>query len=349
MKYILSAIIFISILLGCGEKNKETVVKEQIDKYAFDTADIKTVPIKETNQNYRLYYNLEKNKTYNYRISVLSTNKQKLIMPDTTLSQTINQTSVYLAGFNLKNIDKDSTLEIGCNISSIKLNINSDQNSASYESGVTPDSVVKQKFAEYDALINNEFSIRISKYGEISEIFRVDNIVNKYLNTKGIADSVSGTQKDQMRMGIIEGLLKPLVIQVFRQFPKKPVGVDSTWSFSQPPAPIIIFKSQNTTTFKLTNLEKTGDEKLAVIKAGLITNITGKNTMTDKGIVYEFKKPVTDAGGKIYFNLSRGVIQKSKTSIKVHISFSMETQTPQGKQKGNREEETNTTNVVELL
>jgi hypothetical protein len=349
MKYILYTIIFISLLIGCGEKDKETAIKEQKDKYAFDTTDIKTVPVKETNQDYRLNYNLEKNKTYNYRISVLSTNKQKFIVPDTTLSQTLNQTSVYLAGFNLENIDKDSTLEIGCNISSIKLNISSDQNSASYESGVTPDSLIKQNFAEYDALINNEFSIRISKYGEISEIFRVDNIVNKYLNTKGIADSVSATQKDQMRMGIIEGLLKPLVIQVFRQFPKKPVAVDSTWSFSQPPTSIIIFQSQNTTTYKLTNLEKTGDEKLAIIKAGLITKITGKNTMTDKGIVYEFKKPVTDASGKIYFNLSRGVIQKSKTSLKIHLSFSMETQTPKGKQKGNREEETNTTNVVELL
>ncbi len=218
-----------------------------------------------------------------------------------------------------------------------------------YESGVTPDSIVKQGFAEYDALVNNEFDIRVSKYGEIHDIFRVDNIINKYLNTKGLADSASSTEKDQLKMEIIERVLKPLVIQIFRQLPKKTIAVDSTWSFSQPPAQLIVFRSQNTTTYKLKNLEKSGDDKLAVIVAGLITKVSGNNTMTKDGVVYSFKKPVTNAGGKIYFNLSQGLIQKSKTSTTINLSYSMEMQTPKGKQKGNRDEITSTTNIVELL
>ena len=359
IKYIIISILLFILLTGCGEKNKETTVKEQIenpglsgkDKFAVDTADIKTTPLEEPNRNYDLSYRLEKKQNYNYRVSTISSDHQKLISKDTTIDQTITQSIIYLAELNLKDIDKDSIFEVGCNISSIKLELHQlpTQNSISYESGVTPDSIVKQRFAEYDALVNNEFSIRISKYGEISDIYRVDNILNKYLNTKEIADSVTGTQKDQMKMGIIEGVLKPIIIQIFRQLPKKPVSVDSTWSFTQPPAPLIVFQSQNTTTYKLANLEKSGNEKLAVIEAGLITKIAGKNTMTNQGVVYEFKKPVTHAEGKIYFNLSRGLIQKSKTSTEINISVSMEAQTPKGKQKGNREEETTTTNIVELL
>ncbi len=352
MKYnVVAAIIFFAVIVGCGEKSNDTAVKEQKDKFAVDTSDIKTTPLQESNKSYILNYSLQKNKTYNYRISTTSSDHQKIIASDTTLDQTINQSAIYLAGLNLKDIDKDSILEINCSISSVKIDIRQlpSQNSMSYESGVTPDSVVKQRFAEYDALVNNEFGIRVSKYGEISDIFKVENIVNKYLYTKGIADSVGNTQKDQLRMEIIEGVLKPLVIQIFRQLPKGPVGVDSAWSFSQPPAPLIVFQSQNTSTYKLTNLEKSGDNKLAVIEAGLLTKVTGNNTLTKNGVVYSFKKPETQAGGKIYFNLSQGMIQKSKTSTKIILSFSMEMQTPKGKQKGNREEETSTTNIVELL
>ena len=351
MKYTIITIILVAILFGCGEKNKETAVQETKDKYAFDTTDIKTTPLHESNTSYNLNYSLLKNKTYNYRITTISSDHQKIVAQDTTLNQTVQQSAIYLASLQLKDVDKDSILEINCNISSIKLDIQQlpGFNSISYESGVTPDSIVKQRFAEYDALVNNEFSLRVSKYGEISDIFRVENIVNKYLNIKGTADSVNGTQRDQLKMEITEGVLKPLVIQIFRQLPKKSVAVDSTWSFSQPPTPLIVFQSQNTTTYKLKNLEKSNDEKLAVIEAGLITKISGNNTVSKGGVVYNFNKPVTHAEGKIYFNLSQGLIQKSKTSTKINLSFSMEMQTPKGKQKGNREEETTTTNVVELL
>jgi hypothetical protein len=298
-----------------------------------------------------LSYDLDKNKTYKYRISSASSENQKVITSDTTFEQTITQSAEYLTGLNLKDIDKNGILEVNCSVSSIKIKLQHQpsQDSISYESGVTPDSVVKQRFAEYDALVNNEFGIRISKYGEISDIYKVDDILNKYLTITGTADSVTATQKDQIRMSIIEGILKPLVIQIFKQLPEKSVGVDSSWSFTRPPAPIIVFKSENTSTYKLTGLVKSGDDKLAVIKAGLITKVTGNNTLTKNGVVYIFSKPKTTADGQIYFNLSRGIIQKSHTSTKITLSVSMEMQTPNGKQKGSRNEETTTANTVELL
>ncbi|MEJ2616900.1 MAG: DUF6263 family protein [Ignavibacteriaceae bacterium] len=350
MKYIIAFLFFIT-LVSCKENNDNKTVSEQKDKLTVETSEIKSVPIIEPNKSYDLNYNLDKNKTYQYRISTTSSDHQKVTTSDTTFDMTINQSAEYLAGLNLKDIDKNGILEVNCNVSSVKINMRQEpsQNSISYESGVTPDSIVKQRFAEYDALVHNEFGIRISKFGEISDIYKVDNILKKYLDLKGASDSVTTTEKDQVRMEIIEGILKPLVLQIFRQLPEKSVGVDSSWSFSQPPTPLIVFKSENTTTYKLTSLEKSGDDKLAVIQAGLITKVTGDNTLTKNGVVYNFNKPKTQAGGQIYFNLSQGVIQKSKTSTKISLSFSMEMQTPKGKQKGNKEEETTTINTVELL
>lgn len=350
MKYFIAFLFFIT-LVSCKENNDNKTVSEQKDKSTVEASEIKSTPLFEPNKSYDLNYNLDKNKTYKYRISTTSSDHQKIITSDTTFDQTIDQSTEYLAGLNLKDIDKNGILEVDCNVSSVKISLQQQpsKNSISYQSGVTPDSVVKQRFAEYDAIVNNKFGIRISKYGEISDIFKVDDILNKYLNLKGAADSVNATQKDQIRMEMIEGILKPLVIQIFRQLPKKSIGVDSSWSFSQPPTPLIVFKSENTTTYKLTGLEKSGEDRLAVIQAGLITNVTGDNTLTKNGVVYNFNKPETKADGQIYFNLSQGLIQKSKTSTKISLSFSMEMQTPKGKQKGHREEVTTTTNTVELL
>ncbi len=101
MKYFIIAILALFTVIGCGEKNKETIVKDQKDKYAVDTSDIKTTPLQEPNQKYDLNYTLEKNKTYNYRISTTSSDDLKITTADTTLNQTINQSAVYLAGLKL--------------------------------------------------------------------------------------------------------------------------------------------------------------------------------------------------------------------------------------------------------
>jgi hypothetical protein len=86
-----------------------------------------------------------------------------------------------------------------------------------------------------------------------------------------------------------------------------------------------------------------------VLDASLNTKITGNNKVTDRGITYEFKKPVTQATGKVYFNITEGYILKSKTRTRVDISYTMEANTPQGKQKGTRFETTENINIVEML
>ena len=91
------------------------------------------------------------------------------------------------------------------------------------------------------------------------------------------------------------------------------------------------------------------DDKIAVIDAGLKTIISGDNKVTDRGATYIFKKPVTSAEGKIYFNISKGCVQKSKTNTRIHISYTMEVPTPKGLEKGTKTETVVNTNILELL
>jgi len=72
-------------------------------------------------------------------------------------------------------------------------------------------------------------------------------------------------------------------------------------------------------------------------------------TFSEKGINYKFEKPKSKADGKIYFNLDRGLIQKSRTQTSMENSYSMEMSSPEGIKKANAKEVTSNVNVIELL
>ena len=101
--------------------------------------------------------------------------------------------------------------------------------------------------------------------------------------------------------------------------------------------------------FSIRRIENFKEDKVAVINASLETKITGNNKVTEQGFTYEFKKPETEASGKIYFNVDKGCIQKARVKTKLVISYTMEGDTPAGKQKGSRSEVLEYTNIVELL
>jgi hypothetical protein len=143
--------------------------------------------------------------------------------------------------------------------------------------------------------------------------------------------------------------VKPLLAQIFREVPSHKMGEDSTWSYKRESLPVVVFKVDYENLYTVEKLEMYGDEKLAVIEGTIITKVTGNQTYTEKGINYKFEKPKSTAGGKIYFNLDKGLIQKSRTQTKMENSYSMEMPTPQGVKKANASEVTSNVNVIELL
>ncbi len=346
MKYVFGFIIFSMLIFGCSKKNEQVPVTAA--SFAFDSTDIKTTPVSNPNESFSIRYNFEKGKNYNYRLTSLSDDNQT-IKADTTILQHVTQNVTYLMTLSLSNVDKDTVMEMACNITSIKLDANANGKKTSYQSGLTKDSTERAQFAEYEALIQNPFSIRITKYGEILEVFRADKIVTKFLELKGTPATVTSEEKDALRKSIIEGALKPLLVQIFRQVPQNQVAKDSSWSFTQPPSQFLIYQLQNTNAYKVLSLDKFNNDKLAVIDAGLKSVLTGKDEITNRGVNYKFKKPVTSASGKIFFNLTKGCIQKSKTNTLINIYYTMEMKGPKGTEKGNKTEAIKSSNIVELV
>jgi hypothetical protein len=271
------------------------------------------------------------------------------IKSDTSITQNNKQSVIYILDLNLSNIDQDGVMEFSCNISSLLFNAILNGQAFGYQSGNTKDTASMKKYAEYSSLVDNPFSVRIGKNGGILEIFRVDKIMSKYLLLKDAALSATNAQKEGLRNSISEGELKPLLNQIFREMPSSSIKKDTSWSSPQPPAPFLIFKLANTNLFKLAGFEKLGNDTVAVINAGLKSVVLGDTKYEERGAKFEFKKPQPTASGTIYFNLTKGCIQKSNIKTQINIFYTMQAPSPKGIQKGSKNEVINNTNVLELL
>ncbi|HEY6906531.1 MAG TPA: DUF6263 family protein, partial [Ignavibacteriaceae bacterium] len=280
MKKLILVILTGLILYGCGEKSGEQKTEGQKDQFTFDTTDIKAAPVENPNQQFYLRYKLEKGRSYAFRLTAISKDDQKITSKDTTLSQGIDQTMIYNMKFTPSEIDADSTMQIQAVITSIKIDGTFGTEPVHYQSGVTKDSAEINKYAQYESLVQNPFDIRVSKLGEVLDVFRTDKIVNKLLQIRGYADSLKAEEKAQLKNDITEGVLKPMISQVFRKLPLGKMAKDSTWNVEQPPTQLMVFQAQNTSVFKITGMENLGGDLIADIGAGLKTKITGKNKVT---------------------------------------------------------------------
>ncbi len=344
-------IILLPFLLGCGNDKEKTITPEQSKQEGetFDTTAIETVPVTGIeDEEFIFNYKVNVNDKFRYRITQIAESTEK-ITADTTISQRTKQTAIYVITTTVNDVDPDNVMEISFSISSVKVDAEANGQKFSYQSGTTLDSLDKLRFSEYEAMINSPFSARIDSKGDILEIFRTDRIGNKIIDMRGWTDSLSAVEKNQLYREIAEGALRPLIVQIFRKLPSQNIKVNSKWDFPQPEAQMGSFMIKSTNHFNLTGIEKFSGERLAVIDAGLTTTARGQNKVTDRGILYEFKTPSISGDGKIYFNLDKGIIQKSMTKTIVKNYVTMESQPPQPKQRMTNDATILNTNIIELL
>lgn len=347
MKHYLVFIIVILLVAGCKKETDQPL--EGKDKYSVDTTEIKLEHVDNENEIFFVNYKLERDKEYNYRLTNIAENTQSVKAKDTIQSQRVKQTLTYLINLKVLDIDVDGIFEVAFKITSVKLEADANGERFHFESGTSKDSADRVRYSEYVSVLDNPFNVRVNKIGDIVEIYKADKIVNEFVKLKGAADSINAVEKDYLKKDMIERALRPLVVQVFRQLTDKAMAKDSSWSNVQEPTRLMVFQIQNTSSYNVKSLEKLGEDKIAVIDAGLKTNISGNSKVTDRGATYIFNKPVTHADGKIYFNLTKGCVQKSKTNTRIQISYSMEIPTPQGTEKGVKSESVVNTNILELL
>jgi hypothetical protein len=348
MRKILSylTIVFILNFVSCDKKSNEQAPVVDSTLYNYEKSEIKTEPIDEDIQ-FELGYRFDKDEKLLYRLVTISESEQK-VTADTVISNRIKQELIYLIEFEPKMVESDGTVEAQVNIVGLKLNANVNGEKISFDASQKNDTSKVKQFAEFASLLNNPFSIRFSKLGEISEIFRVDKIANTFFKIRK-ADSVDTQTKNMVKDELSTNVLRPIMGQLIRKITDKKLAKDSSWNAPQSPIPMMVYKINYTNKYKVASLEKLNDSKLAVIEAGMDYKVEGNNKFSDSGVDYIFSTPVYKGEGKIYFDITKGRIQKSHTNSSTSYNFTMTTNTPEGRKKAKREEFVSNTNVLELL
>jgi len=336
------------LLFGCDNKKTAEEQTEEINLTKVDTSDLVTTEVEDENEFFFFRYKFNEGESLNYRLTVISESEQNIVA-DTTITQSFNQTIKYAINFQVIELDEDSIAELNCTITAVNLDASLNGELVSYKSGSTLDSLDVIKFAEYESLVNNQFHLRVNSLGEVADVYKVDKIFNKYLDLRGMQDSLNTEQKTAVKNDLINAVLKPLMGQIFRVMPGKQMGKDSSWTYSKAAIPMMVFQVEYHNIYKVENLELLDGEKLAVINGTMSTNITGDPNYSEQGISYVFEKPVSSAGGKVYFNLDKGLVQKSKTETRLETAYTMEMPSPQGLMKGSTKEVLINKNILELL
>jgi len=345
-RYTIIILALAMLLFGCDNKKTAEEETKEINLTQVDTSDLVTTEVED--ELFFFKYKFNEGDSFNYRLTVIQDSEQN-IDADTTITQSFNQTVKYAINFQVTELDEESVAELNCTIGAINLDADLNGEKVSYKSGSSLDSLDVIKFAEYESIINNQFRLRVNPLGEVKDVYRADKIFNNYLDLRNMQDSLTTEQKSAVKNDLINAVLKPLMGQIFRVMPGKEMGKDSSWTYEKAAMPMMVFQMQYTNIYTIENLELFDGEKLAVIGGTIKANITGDPNYSEQGISYVFEKPVSSAGGKVYFNLDKGLVQKSKTETRMETAYSMEMQTPQGLKKGSTKEVIINKNILELL
>jgi hypothetical protein len=351
MKYLSIIVLLIIIIFVSCQKEKSTEEQKAPEEVAstFDSTALATTTVNENeDQSFLFRYKFKPGESFKYRLTTISERNQS-ITTDSTMSDKLNQTIIFILNFKTLSLDADSVAELQCTFSSVNLKANANGIDINYQSGSKMDSTERQKFPEYESFLNIPFNLRVGKQGEIIDIYKFDKIMNKFLSLRGLTDSLTAQEKIMAQQDMTNSSVKPLLAQIFREVPSHKMSKDSTWSYKRESLPIMVFQVDYENVYKVEKLEMLGDEKLAVIDGIVKTKVTGSQTYNEKGINYYFEKPISSASGKIYFNLDKGLIQKSRSQTKMENSYSMEMPTPEGVKKAKAKEVTSNVNVIELI
>jgi len=348
MKKYLYILILSALFISCGDKKEPVTEKPKEYSLTADTSDLKTTPFDDKSlKDIQLQYRLKKGDKNVYRLTSIN-QEEAIISAGQTMSQKILEKRGYIITTEIKDVEPDNTLEVAFTFESVSVDADVDGQKLNYQSGKKIDSLDRKKFSEFEALYQNNFSARISPNGDVVELFKIDKIISKMISLTGLKDSVNVEQKKMVQEQIEMTVLRPIVSQIFRKLSTDKVSLNSEWSFPQPTVDLQLFTLDNTYLFKLLSFEKLNDDVIAVMDAGLKTKVN-INPEAKKNKI-DVKQPKYSADGKVYFNATKNLIQKSITQIRFDIEVTAPMQTQTGQViLGSRIQKKLNKNITELL
>lgn len=148
------------------------------------------------------------------------------------------------------------------------------------------------------------------------DIYRVDTIIDKL-----VADAPrkpSTEERFQITNDVSQGLLRPLIQQIFRNVTDKKLNVDSIWTQTYP-TQLSVFDIENTATYKVIKIFESEGKRLVEIEGSLKINAKGKQDHTEGNISYKFYKPKVSGISKAYFDLDKKCFRSSSADVTFEV------------------------------
>ena len=309
-KLLAISILVLSVMFfSCGEKNGNGNNAHNITQTKINYKN---------GDDYTLKYGLTEGLTYTYKISTTSENSQSNGMETQKMKVSIS----YTIELNPTEVDTNGETDLRVKFLNIKMNADVGGPQISYDSENPADSLkaTSPETAEYAIFKDATFSARINPQGEIIEIYRLDNLINKILgeNASTAGEEIKTQIKARMEMQV-----SSMVQQVFQFLPSKTVKINSDWSKETAEKVDDEITSKTVFTYKLLDVKNIDSKDVAFIDANLVSEMDKRKSMQDKGTKYDFKKPEIFGKGEVQFNLENGLVLNRSLETNIHTGMTI--------------------------
>ncbi len=340
MKKLFIAFLALLFLVSCGKDEETKKENNSNDKKIVET-------IKEKGPVLQLRYKFKKGDKFSYKLQTKAVSSEE-ITADTTIANEITQNATYRFNFLVKSVDDNNTANIEVRISSITAETIFNGQSMKYDSKFIYSTRERAQFVDYESVKKVPFLISVNEIGQVINVENVNRIMRNILEIQKVPDTLSAKTKEQMRTNIANGTLMPLTQQIFKVVAEDEVGVDSTWQLKYN-TPLGVFNVENTAVFRVTNLNFDKDTT-AAITSNLFISVSGNNVVNEQGVRYTFSQPNLQAEGKLSYNYTRGLVEKSESNTSLEMAMFIEGVDANGNPlKSTKRDISNNTNIVTLL
>jgi len=349
---IITTFVFIISFIKCGsdseKKDKNENQESSITKN--DTSiDFTATPVElNGDESFHIGYKFSEGNSFKYKLTTVTSTDQHIVT-DSTIDNKFEQKITRILKFNTVSIENDTVANLKCTITDINVYRNIDGRVVTYKSGDALDSTDLNQFVEFKGIENNPFNVKVSKQGEIIKVYNIKGITDKFVELTKPKNTITQNEISTFEQKLIKSFLEPMLSQIFREIPDKDLKIGSNWQKEMTPAKVMAFTISYRTKYNLDNIEKIKADKIALITGNADISVEGDTKMVDRGVEYNFKKPVTSAGGKIYFNINKGLLYKSDTGTKLELKFNMQMHGPKGLMKANTTRNVSNKSIAELL
>lgn len=236
---------------------------------AIDTTEsAKEVQI--TDKDHRVVFRPKQGTTQRYHIKskqALNTDVNDQLGIETSGKVALQQTTEYYIRQTVKAVKPDSSIELTCRIDSIFVTAVQDTHKVIYSSATMAGSKDPQ-FTTFNAILNQDFGVVISKQGNVLDINNLTVIANNILKTLPMPDSQKTAALKQQVNLEAQKLMIQFLQPLSPSIPNRAIGKDSAWSDSREVpaiAALVQFPGKHDVRTVVKGFEERNGDVLAVI------------------------------------------------------------------------------------